>query len=733
VKLKFRISLLVIAIMAATVAALSTVVLVLATSGRTTLYRENAARFAREKALEIKNQYDTIYYLGRGLQHIMNGFESLPPETRRRRFNADITAVLAGEAGILEAYTVWRDNAVDGDDDAHRGEPGATATGRYCAAFTRENGRVAVSTYNDHDLPFLDARLEAMKERGVVLGDLRERAAAGKILHVFTINLPITNKAGEVAGLLSLTLDTSRLQALVENIIASDAALRTATVYTNKGDILANLRPQRAGKNIVDGEPALWGEYLPQALDAIQRGRSFSALQQSGAVPEPVYIFMEPFVIAGSDTSWAVMLGISRKAMLRQVTTMRNFTIIFSSIMLVAAGFIIYLVISGVTRPAVKMAQTLRDISQGAGDLTRRIAFSSKDEIGDLARYFNETLEKIRHLVTTIKGQAASLFEIGAEMASNMSETAAAVNQITGNIRAVKGRVLNQSAGVNETHATMEQITANIDTLNALVETQAESVSQSSAAIEEMIANIRSVTQMLARNAGSVQILTESSGAGRAGLQEVAADIREIARESEGLLEINGVMENIASQTNLLSMNAAIEAAHAGEAGKGFAVVADEIRKLAESSGEQSKTISAVLRKIKSSIDKITLSTDGVLSKFETIDTGVRTVTEQTENIRDAMEEQSQGSQQILEVLGKLNTLTQQVKSGAEQMLEGSAQVIRESRNLEKATAEIADSMNEMSGGAEQINAAVSRVNGISDQNRAGLDVLVTEVARFKV
>jgi len=386
-----------------------------------------------------------------------------------------------------------------------------------------------------------------------------------------------------------------------------------------------------------------------------------------------------------------------------------------------------------ISRPVSRLADALKNISEGEGDLTRRLDHAARDEIGDLARYFNETLEKIRHLVTTIKGQAASLFEIGAEMASNMSETAAAVNQITGNIRAVKGRVLNQSAGVNETHATMEQITANIDTLNALVETQAESVSQSSAAIEEMIANIRSVTQMLARNAGSVQILTESSGAGRAGLQEVAADIREIARESEGLLEINGVMENIASQTNLLSMNAAIEAAHAGEAGKGFAVVADEIRKLAESSGEQSKTISAVLRKIKSSIDKITLSTDGVLSKFETIDTGVRTVTEQTENIRDAMEEQSQGSQQILEVLGKLNTLTQQVKSGAEQMLEGSAQVIRESRNLEKATAEIADSMNEMSGGAEQINAAVSRVNGISDQNRAGLDVLVTEVARFKV
>jgi methyl-accepting chemotaxis protein len=148
-------------------------------------------------------------------------------------------------------------------------------------------------------------------------------------------------------------------------------------------------------------------------------------------------------------------------------------------------------------------------------------------------------------------------------------------------------------------------------------------------------------------------------------------------------LEINAVMQNIASQTNLLSMNAAIEAAHAGEAGKGFAVVADEIRKLAESSGEQSKTISTVLKKIKDSIDKITKSTGSVLNKFEAIDSGVKTVSEQEENIRSAMEEQGAGSKQ---------------------MLEGSKQVIQESRNLEMATQEITNGMNEMAAGADQIN-----------------------------
>jgi methyl-accepting chemotaxis protein len=279
----------------------------------------------------------------------------------------------------------------------------------------------------------------------------------------------------------------------------------------------------------------------------------------------------------------------------------------------------------------------------------------------------------------------------------------------------------------------MEQITVNITKLNDHVDRQSESVAQSSSAIEEMLANIRSVTQTLIKNTGNVQGLIEASKVGHTGLQEVSTDIQEIARESEGLLEINAVMENIASQTNLLSMNAAIEAAHAGEAGKGFAVVADEIRKLAENSGEQSKTISAVLKKIKDSIDKITRSTGSVLEKFEAIDDGIKIVSEQEENILKAMEEQGVGSKQILEAIGQLNEATQMVKSSTEEMMEGSSQVIQESKNLELATQEISGGMNEMAAGADQINVAVNRVNAISGETKESIDVLVKEVAKFKV
>jgi len=239
-----------------------------------------------------------------------------------------------------------------------------------------------------------------------------------------------------------------------------------------------------------------------------------------------------------------------------------------------------------------------------------------------------------------------------------------------------KNLVICYSRDLRESYANKEKdalIQQNIHTmmeqLNGNVSEQAAAVTKSAAAIEEMVANIQSVTSSLTKNADHVRELQSASEVGNKGINEVVADIRGIAAESESLLEINSVMSNIASQTNLLSMNAAIEAAHAGDAGKGFAVVADEIRKLAESSSKQSKTIGTVLKTIKGSIDKITKSAENVLNRFDTIDSGIKTVAEQERGVLNAMEEQKQGSEQVLQAIGQVSDITQRVKDDAQQMV----------------------------------------------------------------
>jgi methyl-accepting chemotaxis protein len=574
------------------------------------------------------------------------------------------------------------------------------------------------------------------KARKEIIYDPVPQIVAGKNTYTIKLTVPVVyRKTNEVVGRVGVNIDMAYTQPVVDNII-KDPTLRdisAMTVYSDNNTVVASYSAGHIGKPLREAQSSLYGKHLDDAHNVALRGEKQRFSVYSQILKKDLELILYPFSISATGAKWSLMMGTEKDIILEDVNALTTFTIILAAVSILATAAIIFFVSGNIAKPIVKVALTLKDISEGEGDLTKTVFINSKDEIGDLARYFNETLKKIRELVIIIKRQTVSLFDIGNELASNMNETASAINEITANIQSIKGRVVSQSSSVTETKATMEQITINIDRLKGQVDRQATSVAESSSAIEQMLANIQSVTQTLVKNSTNVKELMEASDVGRTGLQEVAGDIQEIARESEGLLEINAVMENIASQTNLLSMNAAIEAAHAGEAGKGFAVVADEIRKLAENSGEQSKTISAVLKKIKDSIDKITRSTDSVLNKFEAIDGGVRTVAEQEENIRNAMEEQGAGSKQILEAIGQLNEVTHMVKVESEEMLEGSRQVIEESKNLELVTQEISNGMGEMAVGAEEINVAVDRVHGISGENKENTNVLVQEVSKFKV
>jgi len=400
----------------------------------------------------------------------------------------------------------------------------------------------------------------------------------------------------------------------------------------------------------------------------------------------------------------------------------------------VVVGFLLLLFfIQKIFTPIHDMHRILKTISKGEGDLTARINIKDKNEIGELASDFNITLEKIRQMIITIKTETGTLFDTGNDLAISMNETAAGISEITSSIMEIKERVLSQGDYVVETHKTMDEVVTCIKELNSNVKEQSSNISSATVAIEEMVSNTNSVTNTLIENTENVSLLKDAANDGRTGLQGVAAAIQEIARESEGLLDINSVMNSIAAQTNLLSMNAAIEAAHAGEAGRGFAVVADEIRKLAENSGKQSKTISAVLKKIKTMIDSITSSTQNVLNEFEDIDFRIKTVAEQEGHIRCSMEEQQAGSKKVLDGINHVNNITHEVENRSHVMFEAANDVIKESTALDESTREIVSGMNEMATGADQINLAINHIKKISSTNRENITVLVNEVSRFKV
>jgi len=730
-KIKIKLSIMVIAILIIVITGIAAILLNRASAITIDLSKRGIQYLTSEQALYWQSRQDLRLMALRVLADIMSDYEGIEPELRRERFDSMLLGTLTSQPDLVQIYTIWKPNAVDGMDEQFIGKPGSSPEGQYSTVYTREEGKIEIRASGDIELSMDYFNGPNRKKDRIEEPFLRN--ITGKNTYLVRMMVPIINpKTNETVGGVACLLSITPMQQALEEVIKSHDEITAMSIYTDTGFILASYQSERIGQKLIDVD-TIYGDKKNDANRAVINGEEVSVTSYSDDLASNVEIVISPFVIGNSDITWSVMIAAEEEYILTEVRSITSFTVMLAVIVILAVAVIIFFVLSRTTKPITTVADNLKDISEGEGDLTRTILINSNDEIGLLARYFNNTLEKIKNLVLSIKREAQKLSAIGTDLASNMNETAAAVNEITANIQSIKGRVINQSASVTETNATMEQVTININKLNVNIEEQSSHVSQASAAIEEMVANVHSVTDTLVKNTANVNSLKDASEVGRGGLQEVSSDIQEIARESEGLMEINYVIENIASQTNLLSMNAAIEAAHAGEAGKGFAVVADEIRKLAESSSEQSKTISSVLKKIKSSIDKITVSTNNVLNKFEAIDSGVKIVVQQEDNIRHAMEEQGEGSKQILEGINNVNEITRQVKTGSSEMLEGAKEVIKESSHLEMVTQEITSGMNEMASGADQINVAVTQVNEITIKNREGISTLLKEVSRFKV
>ncbi|MDR0723372.1 MAG: methyl-accepting chemotaxis protein [Treponema sp.] len=453
-----------------------------------------------------------------------------------------------------------------------------------------------------------------------------------------------------------------------------------------------------------------------------------------GTFADPAHnTFLAFSSLVSDEYHWKLSVCITPEAFFEPFQSLiRILVLIMVSALVLATGAAVLLG-RWIGRPIQIVAAHFEELSGGSADLGKRLAIQRNDEIGTMVQDFNDFLEKLAALITEMKevqqqiSSSAAHLEIRTQGASSEAEKMGnLVEQIQKQLQAHK---TNMTTSVK----TIENTSRQLSQLDKLIIDQSSAIAQASASVEEMVRNIHAISITISNIAKEFRVILEVSAQGIATQNQAKQRILHISEQSEGLLEANTVIGGIAAQTNLLAMNAAIEAAHAGEAGKGFSVVADEIRRLAETAGAQSKTIKGKLRVIQESIHGIVQSSLITEQSFGDLNQRIHGLGTLVTGVNQTMDEQQFVSEQILIAITSINDISLTVRSSSSEMTRENEVMVDTMERLEHAADQVAANTDAMVVGINKVGVQTKDISLIAAQNGDLVHRMEHTIGRFKV
>lgn len=624
-------------------------------------------------------------------------------------------------------YLVFESGVLDGLDTDSGFLPSSGTAERFAPCWLRtDTGTASVHTrlgYDRNGSPYHRSR-----ETGAAyVSDPYVYSFGGKGTHVVSLVAPIfETNTGSFLGIAGIDVAITGFQEYVKNVDVGAFDSAAVTVFSQNGMITASADEAKVGTYVTMTEEG------KRISENILGQKSFSTTiidTESGRRN----LFCGIPITVGSDRQrWMVGISIAWEEILAEMNRL-FVTISLIGIAVIAVSITVVLVITRVLiKPVKDVGRMLKEISEGDSDLTKEIDITTRDEAGMLAGSYNSFIERLRLIISGLKQSAAQTMEVKNHLVVKTEEASVTVNLIDSNAARINGRIGELDDQINSSAGALERITATLQELNGQIVHQAGAVSESAGSVEEMIASQKNVLMITEAEKESTRILVEKANEGGDKLGHSVEIIGEITQKVGDILEMISIIQEISSRTDLLAMNAAIEAAHAGDAGKGFAVVAEEIGRLSEATAENSATISTVLKTVVEKIERAGTAGDDTLRVFREINEKVAQVALGLEEINRSTLEIAGGGEQILKAMTSLNEITVRVREKSESIERNAETTIDSMRLVRTISADVRSDIHVIADGTKEIRMAFDSVSGYAAQLDESSERLQSEVNNLK-